>query len=100
MESLYKLLEDIEAETETVIDNLVTGIKTLLNMMSITLQNSKERDQEDLSGHMDSVILPLNKGKAKDSTPQEQKSKVFNDWIKTPIGMAKVYNTFFMTILS
>ena len=37
MEKLLKLLEDIEAETETVIDDLVMGIKTLLDIMSIAL---------------------------------------------------------------
>jgi len=35
MEELLKLLEDIKAETETVIDDSVMGIKTLLNTMSI-----------------------------------------------------------------
>ena len=33
----FKLLEDIEAETKIVIDDLVMGIETLLNMMSIAL---------------------------------------------------------------
>ena len=37
IEELLKSLEDIEAETKTVIDNLVMGIKTLLNIMFITL---------------------------------------------------------------
>ena len=37
MENLFKLLEDTKAETEIVIDDLVTGIKTLLDIMSITL---------------------------------------------------------------
>ena len=37
MENPFKSLKDIEAETKTVIDDLVTGIKTLLNIMSITL---------------------------------------------------------------
>ena len=37
MENLFKLLEDIEAETEIVIDNSVMGIETPLNMMSIAL---------------------------------------------------------------
>ena len=36
MEKPLKSLEDIEAETKTVIDNLVTGIKTLLDIMFIT----------------------------------------------------------------
>ena len=68
IENLFKSLEDIEAETETVIDNLVTGIKTLLDMMSITSQDGKESNQENLSGHKDSVTPPLDKGKAKIST--------------------------------
>jgi len=37
MEELLESLEDIEVETETVIDDLVTGIKTLLDTMSIAL---------------------------------------------------------------
>ena len=37
MENLYKSLEDIKAETETVIDNLVMGIETLLDIISIAL---------------------------------------------------------------
>jgi len=37
MENLLELLEDIEAETETVIDDLVMGIETPLDMMFITL---------------------------------------------------------------
>ena len=36
IEELLELLEDIEAETETVIDDLVTGIETPLDIMSIT----------------------------------------------------------------
>ena len=37
IEKLLELLEDIKAETEIVIDDLVMGIKTLLNIMSIVL---------------------------------------------------------------
>jgi len=37
MEELLKSLEDIKVETETVIDDLVIGIKTLLNIMFIAL---------------------------------------------------------------
>ena len=37
MENLFKSLEDTEAETETVIDNSVMGIKTPLNIISIAL---------------------------------------------------------------
>jgi len=37
IEELLKSLEDIEAETKTVIDDLITGIKTPLNIMFIVL---------------------------------------------------------------
>jgi len=37
MEELLELLEDIKVETKTVIDDLVTGIETLLDIMSIAL---------------------------------------------------------------
>ena len=37
IEKLLELLKDTKAETETVIDNLVMGIKTPLNIMSIAL---------------------------------------------------------------
>ena len=65
IEELLKLLEDIEAETETVIDDSVTGIKTLLDIMFITLQVGRENNQENLSGWIDSITLLLNKGKAR-----------------------------------
>ncbi len=35
--NLFKLLEDIEAETDIVINSLVAGIKTLLDILFITL---------------------------------------------------------------
>ena len=37
IKELLELLEDTKVETKTVIDNLVMGIKTLLDIMSITL---------------------------------------------------------------
>jgi len=37
MKKLFKLLEDIEAETKIVIDDLVMGIKTPLNIIFIAL---------------------------------------------------------------
>ena len=37
MEELFELLKDTEAETKTVINDLVMGIETLLDMMFITL---------------------------------------------------------------
>ena len=42
MENLFKLLEDIKAETETVTNNSVIGIKTLLDIISIALQDGRE----------------------------------------------------------
>ena len=42
MKELLKSLKDIEAETETVIDNSVMGIKTPLNIISITSQDGRE----------------------------------------------------------
>ena len=42
IEKLLKLLEDTKAETETVINNLVMGIETLLNIMFITSQDGRE----------------------------------------------------------
>jgi len=65
MENLFKSPEDIEAETETVTNNSVMGIKTPLNIMSIALQVSKESNQEDLSGQEDSTTPPFNKDKAR-----------------------------------
>ena len=50
MEEPLESLEDTKAETETVMDDLVVGIETLLDIMSITLQDGRERDQENLSG--------------------------------------------------
>ena len=50
MEKPLESPEDTKAETETVIDDSVMGIKTPLNIISITLQDSKESNQEDPSG--------------------------------------------------
>ena len=44
MEELLKLLEDTEAKTKIVIDDLVIGIETLLDMMFIALQDGRESD--------------------------------------------------------
>ena len=41
------------------------GIETLLDTMTIALQNGRESNQENLSSYGDSVILLLDKGKAK-----------------------------------
>ena len=65
MENLFELPKNTKAETETVIDNSVTGIKTLLDTMTITSQDRRESNQEDLSSHNDNATPPLNKGKAK-----------------------------------
>jgi len=96
MESLFKSLEDIKAETETVIDDLVTRIKTPLDMMFIALQDGRENNQENLSGHKDSATPPFNKGKARISTPQDLE---FKNFMKTPIRTARVYKIFSMTKL-
>ena len=42
MENLFKLLEDTKAETKIVINNLVMGIETPLDIIFIALQDSKE----------------------------------------------------------
>ena len=44
IENLFKTLKDIEADTKTVMDDLVAGIETLLDIMTITLQNRRESD--------------------------------------------------------
>ncbi len=44
MENPLELPEDTKAETETVIDGLVTGVETLLDIMSITLQDGRENN--------------------------------------------------------
>ena len=44
MEEPLELPEDIKAETKTVIDDLVMGIETPLNTMSITSQDGRESD--------------------------------------------------------
>ena len=99
IENLFESPKDIEAETETVTNNLVMGIKTPLNTMSIALQDSRESNQENLSGHMDSTTPLSNKGKARESTPQNHETKDFNKWMKTPIGTARVYKTPLIVLL-
>ena len=42
IKELLKSPKNIKAETKTIIDNLVIGIKTLLNIMFITLQDGRE----------------------------------------------------------
>ncbi len=91
MENLFKSLEDTKVETKIVTNSSVTRIKTLLNIMFITSQDGKESDQENPS---DSITPPLNKGKARISMLQDLE---FKNFIKTPIGTARVYNTFFIT---
>jgi len=41
------------------------GIETLLDIITIILQDGRESNQKDLSSHNDNATLPLNKGKAK-----------------------------------
>ena len=40
----FKTLKDKEANTETVIDSLIMGIETLLNIMTIALQDRRENN--------------------------------------------------------
>ena len=42
IKDLFKLLENTKAETDIIINSLVVGIKTLLSIISITLQNNRE----------------------------------------------------------
>ena len=42
MEKLLELLKDTKVETETVIDDSVIGIETLLDIMSIVSQDRRE----------------------------------------------------------
>ena len=42
MENPFKSLKDIKVETKTITNSLVMGIKTLLNIMSIALQDKRE----------------------------------------------------------
>ena len=64
--------------------------------MSIASQDSRERNQENPSGHKDSATPPFNKGKARISTPQDLE---FKNFMKTPIGTARVYKIPFITKL-
>ena len=69
--SNYKVIKalkyalEIETETDTKLKS-VMGIETLLDTMSIALQNKRERNQDDLSKQMASAIPPL----VKDKKPQ------------------------------
>ena len=45
------------------------GIKTLLDIMTIALQNGRESNQENLSSHDNNITPLLNKGKAKVKKP-------------------------------
>ena len=94
MENLFESPKDIKAETETVIDNLVTGIKTPLDTMSIASQDGRESNQQDLSGQKDNITPPLNKGKARINMLQDLE---FKNFMKTLIGTVKIYKTPFMT---
>ena len=48
-------------------DDLVMGIETLLDIITIASQNGRESNQENPSSYKNSVTLLLNKGKAKNS---------------------------------
>ena len=45
------------------------GIETLLDIITITLQDGRESNQENLSSYDNSTTLLLNKGKAKSNKP-------------------------------
>src|SRR5277367_6977015 len=87
MESPFKTLEDTEADTEIVIDDLVTGIETPLDTMTIASQDGRESDQEDSSSQDDSATPPLGKGKTKVDEPWMQE---LDRWMKTPLGQERV----------
>ncbi len=42
MENLFKALEEEEINIKIVIDDLVIGVKTLLNIITIASQNGRE----------------------------------------------------------
>ena len=44
IKNLFKTPKDIEADTEIVINNSAAGIETLLNIMTIALQDGRESD--------------------------------------------------------
>src|SRR6266702_6186518 len=88
IEKLLELLNDIKAEIEIVIDDLVMGIETLLDIMFITLQNGKESNQENLSGYKDSITLLLSKDKARVNTPLYLE---FKNFIKMSLRTARLY---------
>ena len=70
IKNLFKTLKDKEADTEKVINNSVAGVETLLDMITIALQNKRENNPENPSSHEDSVTPLFNKGKAKSNKPQ------------------------------
>ena len=64
----YKIIKEpkyaLKAETETATEpKSVIGIETPLDIISIALQNRKERNQNGLSKQKASAIPPLVKGK-------------------------------------
>src|SRR5271170_4516345 len=69
IESPFKTLEDTEVDTETVIDDSVTGIETPLDTITIASQDGRESNQEDSSSQDDSTTPPLGKGKTKVNKP-------------------------------
>ena len=65
----FKTLKEKEVDTQIVINGLVTGIKTPLDIMIIALRDGRESNQEDLSSQDNSATLPFNKGKARAREP-------------------------------
>jgi hypothetical protein len=70
--NLREVNKVLKVKTETAIDSIIINSqKTLLDIVSITLQNKRDRIQNKLSGHSTSTNLLFNKGKK----PQTQESK-------------------------
>ena len=62
--NLREVNKVLKIETETATDSItVDSQKTLLDMISITSQDERDRIQDKLSGYSTSINLSLNKGK-------------------------------------
>jgi hypothetical protein len=70
--NLREVNKVLKIKTETATDSMtVNSQETLLDIVSITLWNKRDRIQDKLSGHSASTSLSLNK----DKRPQTQDSK-------------------------
>ncbi len=63
----FKTPKDNKVNIQTIINGLVTGIETLLNIITIASQNKRENNQENLSSQDNNTTPLLNKGKAKNN---------------------------------